>query len=159
MPELLDTFTSLRAKYAAIWPVSHHAAPNRTILMTTFTRPHWRGVYIIYRKEQEEPLYVGSAGKLERSSSGPVVKGQTVRSRLFFSNTPYFFDPATHLWRYGPTTSGAPPAGYRAFVPIPDLRIESFHLPKTHAASSLEHLLLQGCVNEFGNLPVANQRF
>ena len=129
--------------------------------MASFKPPHWRGVYIIYRLEQIEPLYIGSAGKLKRGSSAVINTGQTVRQRLFNANQPYYFDRGqdVHVWRYSPFDPHVPPAGYHANIPISDIRIESFHLPDTHAPSTLEHLLLQACVNEFGNLPLANQKF
>lgn len=157
MSELTATFTCLHGIYHGLWPVTTHAGQTRVKLMQSFAL--WQGVYIIYRNAANEPLYVGSAGKLERGADGVEVSGQTVRQRLFASTTPYTFDRCADVWRYGPTTSGVPPVGYHFQVPVSDLRIESFHVPDTQAPSVLEHLLLQGCVNQFGNLPVANQKF
>ena len=157
--ELNDTFTSLCQRYSAVWLLTNHLGPTRRGFMKTFTRPHWQGVYVIYSGNQSEPLYVGSAGKLERGPLGPINSNQTVRQRLFYSSTPYHFDRINPIWHYGPTNQNVSPAGYHYNVPLPNIRIESFHIPNTHAASSLEHILLQGCVNEFGNLPVANQEF
>ena len=159
MPELTDTFSNLRAIYSNVWAMTVHAGPNRAALLETFAAPHWYGVYIIYRHQQQEPIYVGSAGKLERSPVGAVRKGQFVKYRLSGANTPYFLDPDVAVLRYGPTTTGAGPAGYNSSVQMADIYIESFHIPATQAATPLEHLLLQGCVREFGNLPEANQKF
>ena len=160
MPELTETFTNLKNLYAGIWALTNHAGPDRAALMATFAAPHWNGVYIIYQKTQVEPLYIGSAGKLERNAHGVLIRtGQAVRKRLFAGNSPYFFDKDNPVWRYGPTTPDVPPAGYRFQIPIPTIHIDSFHVPNTHAATVLEHVLLQGSVNEFGNIPVANQKF
>lgn len=148
MRDLTGTFTSLKTLYSDIWEPTNHAGSDRAALMATFAAPHWHGVYIIYQDAQVEPLYIGSAGKLERNANGVLIRsGQTVRRRLSHANTPYFFDRANPVWRYGPTTPTVPPAGYNFQIPIPDIHIESFHLPNTHAATVLEYVLLQGCVN------------
>jgi len=159
MPELTDTFTNLKNIYADIWPLTNHAGLNRAALMGAFTAPHWYGVYIIYQSGQIEPVYIGSAGKLEKDADGALVRtGQKVRQRLFYANTPYLFDRADPVLRYGPTTPTVPPDGYDFYIPIQNIYIDSFHVPDTHAATALEHILIQGCVNEFGRLPVANQK-
>lgn len=159
MAETNDTFSVLVARYSAVWELTNHTGATRASLMASFKPPHWRGVYVIYRLEQIEPLYIGSAGKLERGPNGVKNVGQTVRQRLFYANQPYYFEREVHVWRYRPFDSHVPPAGYHANIPICDIRIESFHVPDAHAPSALEHLLLQSCVNEFGNLPQANQKF
>lgn len=44
-------------------------------------------------------------------------------------------------------------------VPLSDIRVEYFKFDKTSALapSVLEHLFIQGHLNEYGNLPPANQ--
>jgi hypothetical protein len=155
MLELKATFTSLYKQYESAFGVTTHEGTDRDTLMRS-VRSSSPGVYIICAKgENPLPLYIGSSGKI-----GPDLtpSGSNVRKRLFWSNTPYHFDRKAPFWRYDPTTSGVPPGGYSASVPVADLLLTIFALPHPYCPAVLEHLLLQGFINEFGRLPAANQK-
>ena len=154
MPELTSTFTALYAQYGEVFRLTTHEGADRANLMQTVPG-EFPGVYLIWKKGVPQPLYIGSSGKI-----GPDLSpsGSNVKRRLFGANTPYHFDKNAPVWRYGPTTAGVPPAGYFYEVPISDLRMSIFALPPPQAPAVLEHLLLQGFINEFGRLPVANQK-
>jgi hypothetical protein len=51
-----------------------------------------------------------------------------------------------------------PPEGYFREVPVADLTLTLFALPHPQSPAVLEHVLLQGFINEFGRLPTANQK-
>ena len=131
-----------------------HQAVDRVSLMKTVPGGV-AGVYLILKKGDPQPLYIGSSGKI-----GPDLSrsGSTVKIRLFGANTPYHFDKKTGVWRHGPTTAGVPPAGYLHDLPIAALTLNVFAMPHPKSPAVLEHILLQGFINEFGRLPTANQK-
>jgi hypothetical protein len=110
---------------------------------------------LVWRKSENHPLYIGSSGKIEKDLA---LSGQTVRQRLFGSSTPYHFDATAHVFRYGPTTSGVPPAGYTYAINLADICISTIATPNNIAPTVLEHLLIQGYINQHGDLPAANQK-
>lgn len=154
MHELTSTFTALYAQYRQVFPVTTHQGVDRSSLMRTVPGG-FPGVYLIWKIGVSQPLYIGSSGKI-----GPDLSpsGSTVKTRLFGANTPYHFDKNAPVWRYGPTTAGVPPAGYFHEVPVTDLTLTLFALPHPQSPAVLEHVLLQGFINEFGRLPTANQK-
>ena len=154
MHELTSTFTALYAQYRQVFPVTTHEGVDRESLMRTVPSV-FPGVYLIWKKDVPQPLYIGSSGKI-----GPDLSpsGSKVKNRLFGANTPYHFDKNAPVWRYGPTTAGVPPTGYLHEVPVSDLTLTLFALPHPQSPAVLEHVLLQGFINEFGRLPTANQK-
>jgi hypothetical protein len=152
--ELTTTFTCLYAQYREIFSVTTHEGENRASLMATI-RYGFPGVYLIGRKNSHQPLYIGSAGKI-----GPDLRlsGSNVKTRLFSATTPYHFDRISHVWRYGPIMADLAQTAYIHEVPIVDLMLTIFNLPLPYSPAVLEHLLLQGFINEFDRLPTANQR-
>jgi hypothetical protein len=110
---------------------------------------------LVWRKSENRPLYIGSSGKVEK---GLALSGQKVRQRLFGSSTPYHFDTVARVFQYGPTTSGVPPAGYNHAINLADIRISIIATPNNIAPTTLEHLLIQGYINQHGDLPEANQK-
>ncbi|MDZ4289470.1 MAG: hypothetical protein U0984_16010, partial [Prosthecobacter sp.] len=99
------------------------------------------------------PLYIGSSGKIGK---GLVVSDSTIHHRLFGASTPYHFEE--EVFRFGPTTATVPPDGYTDSVPLRDLQIECYVVPSPKIPAAWEHLLLQGFINQFGDLPVVNQK-
>lgn len=114
-----------------------------------------RGVYLIFKKGESMPIYIGSAGKMIKGGSW---NNSTIRKRMFQANTPYHFDKKTDLLCYGPKTTGVPPAGYRHSIPLDAIEIITIELEAPYAPSALEHLLIQGFINQYGDLPEANQK-
>ena len=154
MSEINSTFTALFAQYQKVFTMTTHSAMDRASLMK-IVPGGVAGVYLILKKGNTEPLYIGSSGKI-----GPDLSpsGSTVKSRLFGANTPYHFDKTTAVWRHGPTTAGVPPEGYLYEQPIVGLTLSIFAMPHPKSPAVLEHILLQGFINEFGRLPAANQK-
>jgi hypothetical protein len=62
------------------------------------------------------------------------------------------------VFRYGPTTATVPPSDYKEEVALSDIQITCFTVPFPKIPAAWEYLLLQGFINQFGDLPVANQK-
>ena len=155
MPEMKENFNTLLGVYSSVFTTSHHVATTVSGLRKTVPRKV-TGVYIV-EETGDDPriLYIGSAGKIHK---GMTTSGSSIHSRMFGSSTPYRFDPAFNTFRYGPTTSGVPPAGYSMSFNVKDIKVTCITVPCPKAPSVLEHLLLQGHINQFGDLPNANQK-
>lgn len=152
MPDINQTFTNLLLRYDRIFSKSTHTGNTRSAMRTLI--PSKAGVYIISRiEESNRPLYIGSSGKIAR---GLVVSGSSIRSRLFAASTPYKFEE--DVFRFGPTTAGVPPDSYTNAVSLKDLQILCFVVTAPKIPAVWEHLLIQGFINEFGDLPIANQK-
>ena len=152
MSDLNQTFTDLISKYKDSFSSSTHTGDRRESILAKI--PKKAGVYVIsVRTQLTKPLYIGSSGKvckgLKASSSG-------IYSRMKGANTPYKFEGA--VLRHGPTTATVPPAGYADFISLNDLLITCFVLPASKIPAAFEHLLIQGFINEFGDLPLINQK-
>jgi hypothetical protein len=154
MCEINKNFDDLYKIYRSKFNPTEHAGKTRESLMKSM--PHKRGVYLIWKRSDDKHklLYIGSSGKIKK---GNLPSGQDVRKRMFGSSTPYKFD-STDIFKYGPTTTGVPPARYKKSVRLSDIQIEVFATPTNVAPSVLEHLLIQGYVNQFKDLPEANQK-
>jgi hypothetical protein len=114
------------------------------------------GVYVIRMSGTGgRALYIGSAGKIHK---GMTPSASTIRSRMLNSLTPYRLDKTHNVFRYQPTTAGVPPAGYRAQVALSDLNVMCMEVRQPVAPAVLEHLLIQAHINQFGDLPAANQK-
>jgi hypothetical protein len=156
MPELTQNFDDLYRIYSALFPHSDHVGATRAEFMKAVPKvPNVPGVYLVWRKSESRPLYIGSSGKCEKNLT---LSGQTVRQRLFGSSTPYHFDAIAHVFRYGPTTTGVPPAGYTNAINLANIRISILATRKNIAPSALEHMLIQGYINQHHDLPEANQK-
>lgn len=155
MPEMNDTFTTLFAAYSLAFATSRHASPTVSGLRSSVARKV-TGVYIVEEtRNLHRILYIGSSGKIH---TGMTTSGSSIHSRMFSSSTPYRFDSVSNTFCYGPTTSGVPPAGYSMTVGLKDVTVTCIAVTSPKAPSVLEHLLLQGHINEFGDLPAANQK-
>jgi hypothetical protein len=156
MPEIRNTFDQLYAMYTAEFPPTTHIGATRTGLRGTMQEgvPNRPGVYVIYERTSDIPIYIGSAGKIGRNL---VASGSTMRTRIFQSTTPYHFDNDEDLFRYGPRDADVPPVGYASDFPIANIRIECLVVPHPLAPSVLEHLLIQGFINQYHDLPLVNR--
>ncbi len=152
MSELNQTFAELFAKYREIYPITVNHGGDRSGILKNV--PKGAGVYVIARQSDlAKPLYIGSSGKV---SKGLKASPSNIYKRLMYASTPYKFD-GTQL-HYGPTTATVPPHGYTDSADLNELQITCFKLPASTIPSALEHLLIQGFVNEFGDLPLVNQK-
>jgi hypothetical protein len=116
--------------------------------------PNVPGVYVISAiAALHRPIYIGCSGKISR---GLAVNAATMRRRLRGAKTPYKFDGDE--FHFGPTSTGVPPSGYTSAFKVRDLKVTCLQTPANIAPAALEALLLQGCVHDFGDLPVANQK-
>ena len=130
---------------------SEHFGQNANQLLADV--PALPGVYVISAiAALHRPIYIGSSGKISR---GLAVNAATMRRRLRGAKTPYKFDREEFL--FGPTSTGVPPSGYTSAFKVRDLKVTCLQTPANIAPAALEALLLQGCINDFGELPVANQ--
>lgn len=147
-------FDDLYNMYSAKFRTTDHSGATQKDLIKNLreTVPNVRGVYVV-RLDTGDPLYIGSSGKIEK---GARLAGQKVWQRLANSTTPYHIDVGN--FRYGPTTSGVPPADYTDAIKLDRVRISVIETPPNIAPSVLEHLLLQGHFNQYGDLPPANRR-
>jgi hypothetical protein len=149
----------LAARYSAL--LQEAKASLRCSLCTGSTKsellgkvPRAAGVYIISEKAGDgRPLYIGCSGKLGRDL---VPSGSHMRQRLNGALTPYQFTQSEFC--FSPTSSGIPPADYASRMKIEHIQIDCLPTPVGMAPVFLESALLQGFINEFGALPVANQK-
>ncbi len=155
MPELDDTFTRLLNQYSSVFSTTTHTALTCSELRQLVPR-NVTGVYIVKStSDNGRVLYIGSSGKIHK---GMASSGSSIRNRMFGSSTPYRFNNHTNTFCYGPTTSGVPPEGYTSEVPVCEIRVTCLSVANPKAPSALEHLLLQGHITEFHDLPDANQK-
>jgi hypothetical protein len=75
---------------------------------------------------------------------------------MFGASTPYRFDDK--FFRFGPTTATVPPAGYTGAIALSDIQITCFAVFAPKIPAAWEHLLLQGFINQFADLPIVNQK-
>ena len=113
------------------------------------------GVYVIHDRILKKVLYIGSSGKI---SPDLTPSKSTVKNRLFNANTPYHFDKNEDVWRYNPTSSGVPPKGYQDCINLSALQITILRTPPNMIPAALEHILIQGYINQYAKLPTANQK-
>lgn len=131
---------------------SEHLGQNANEILADV--PDFLGVYVISPiSGQRRPIYIGSSGKISR---GLVVSKSTIRNRLRGAKTPYKFDGEEFL--FGPTSTGVPSTGFASMLKMRDLKVTCLQTPTNIAPAALEALLLQGCIHDFGDLPVANQK-
>ena len=156
MTELEENFDALIKKYKSAFVYGYSEYKGNTLfeLLKRF-KNNGPGVYVIWSSDMNLPVYIGSSGKISR---GMQVSSNTVRKRLFYANTPYHFNRKKHIFQFSPTTSGVPPAGYKDQILIRDIKIDVFITPESIAPSVLEHLLIQGFINQHRDLPLANQK-
>lgn len=152
MNDLQKKFSELTADHSNMFQQSDYEGTTRNELMTAVPS-HVRGVYFLMKKGVEQPLYIGSSGKIEQ---GMQLSGSHIRSRLFNSTTPYHFSDDMLQW--GPTTATVPPDDYKHSMPLCDVVITIIPTGNRIAPAVLEHLLIQGFINEFGDLPECNQK-
>lgn len=153
MPDINQTLANLLLKYADTFVTSTHTGATRKILQSSVP-PEIAGVYMIAKKnESHRPLYIGSSGKIGR---GLETSGSSIRTRLFNASTPYRFKE--EVFCFGPTSAKVPPDGYTHEIPLNDLQIVCFRVPNPKIPAAWEHLLIQGFINQFGDLPIANQK-
>ena len=115
------------------------------------------GVYVILRKDNQKPIYIGSSGKI---SKGNILSGSNVKKRICGALTPYKVEDK-HFY-YEPSKEkdeNKMPLSYGKNLPLADLEFHIFYTKSLGIVPAcLEHLLIQGCINEFGDLPEANQK-
>lgn len=154
MPEMYESFTRLLDLYSGVFPTTTHTAPTYADLKALIPKTV-PGVYIVKQTANEgRVLYIGSSGKIHK---GMASSGSSIHSRMFGSSTPYHFDTAADTFCYGPTTPGVPPAGYNTVVPVSSISVTCLAVTNPKAPCALEHLLIQGHITEFHDLPDANQ--
>jgi hypothetical protein len=180
MPELTQNFDDLYRIYGAFFPHSHHTGANRATLEKSV--PAKRGVYLIWRThapptqqggrhsienrsaadnltdKQLQLIYIGCSGKIKKRM---VLGAGNVHTRLFGAATwmPYLFDGKANLFRHdpGPKASNGRPSCYHKSIPISEIEISVIATPNKIAPSALEHLLIQGYINQHSDLPEVNQ--
>ena len=154
--ELQENFDSLFARYsrASSFRYFEIASQSRSQLQSSFSCDG-PGVYLIWKEGEKRPLYIGSAGKVSKKLE---IGKSTVKKRMFQASTPYHFDKNKPILRFCPKDATVPPSGYSHSIPVPELRIGVFITPPNLAPAVLEHLLIQGFINQFGDLPEANQK-
>lgn len=154
MNELSQKFSDLFKYYSDFFKLDKYTGCSRAELMDKVST-NKRGVYSYWVKGELFPIYIGCAGKV---SVDGALSGNTVRTRIFSANTPYHFSKDTNYLLYNPTTAGVPPEGYKDKIAIECITIKIISINDTTAPAALEHLLLQGFINEYGTLPLANQK-
>jgi hypothetical protein len=181
MPDLTQYFDDLYRIYGAFFPHSHHTGANLATLEKSV--PAERGVYLIWRThaaatqqdgrhsienrsasdnltdKQLQLIYIGCSGKIKK---GMVLGAGNVRKRLFgglSTWTPYLFDGKAGLFQYdpGPKAPSGRPKCYHKSIPINEIEISVIATPNKTAPSALEHWLIQGYINQHGDLPEVNQ--
>jgi hypothetical protein len=152
--EIAQNFDVLYCIYSALFPHTNYLGATSAILEKNI--PATRGVYLIWRKAEKELIYIGCSGKIK---NGMISGAGDVRKRLFGPSTytPYIFEQK--LFKYGPVsrTSGGRPANYDKSISINEIQISVISTPEKVAPAALEHLLIQGYINQHGNLPEANR--
>lgn len=155
MIDINDKFTSLLKKYSGIFNTTQHTCTTCEGLRGQIPKGV-TGVYIVKEARNDGRIvYIGSAGKIHK---GMTVGGSSIHKRMFYSSTPYRFDKIKNTFCYGPTTTSVPPAGYKFSISVGNIIVLCIDVASPFAPSALEHLLIQGHITEFGDLPVANQK-
>lgn len=175
MPELTQNFDDLYRIYSDLFSHSNHTGANRAALENSV--PAKRGVYLIWRTRAQQDgrhspenrsvtdslndkqlIYIGCSGKIKKKM---VLGAGNVRRRLFGPSTwtPYLFDSKANLFRYdpGPKAASGRPVFYHKSIPIDEIEISVIATPNNRAPAALEHLLIQGHINQHGDLPEVNQ--
>lgn len=106
-------------------------------------------------RSTDRPIYIGCAGKISKEGE---LNGNTIKNRMFSANTPYHFSKTSDDYFFGPTTATVPPKGYDSEYPMKDLIIKLIIITNNTAPTALEHILLQGFINEYASQPEANQK-
>jgi hypothetical protein len=150
--DIFKSFSEILCDCYKSFNVKEYSGESRILLMNSVNETN-AGVYILWKKGETYPFYIGCAGKIQKNGGR---EGRSVRDRLFSAKTPYNIDKE-HLL-YSPTTSGASPAEYNKKVALSELIVEIISVRADIAPAALEHLLLQGFLNEHQRLPEANQQ-
>ena len=152
MNSLLTGYSDHLQEAVATLRASEHLGQSANEILADV--PDFPGVYVISPiSGQRRPIYIGSSGKISRDLAA---SKSTMRGRLRGANTPYKFDGEG--FHFGPTSTGVPPVGYASKLKVRDLKVTCLQTPANIAPAALEALLLQGCIHDFGDLPVANQK-
>lgn len=154
-------FSDLFNFYSEIYSVITVEGASRSDLMAKIPASI-HGVYTFWSSNAKQPFYIGCAGKISRKkslekNSAIELSGNKVKSRMFNASTPYHFSKSSNFIQFSPTTAGVPPEGYNSSIAVNDLIIKVICIHDLTAPAALEHLLIQGYINEFGDLPEANQ--
>ncbi len=147
-------FSELFRHFTAYYPSETYAGDSRASLMEQIPTGK-RGVYTYWKKGAINPFYIGCSGKIDKTSE---LCGNTMKSRMFQANTPYHFSKTENYLFFEPTTATVPPAGYQSYFQISEVEIKTIEITDKIAPAALEHLLIQGFINEYGCLPLANQK-
>lgn len=126
--------------------------------------PDEPGVYIVWTKKLDQKVvYVGSTGKIENNGNSGIRWGKGTLKKRCERWTPYFFNDENlsfmHGPKYGTREQRYAQDAYTYRVPLKDIVVEyfEFHKNVTWAPAVLEHILIQGHLNQYGYLPPANQ--
>lgn len=154
MNELQLSFDELFEQYQHQFPLMTFTASSRAEFMQ-IVPTQLRGVYSYWKKDATRPFYIGCAGKVGKDGR---LSGNTIKARMFQANTPYHFKKEANTLCFGPTTAGVPPAGYVHSIDMSDIVIRALIIEDNTAPAALEHILIQGYVNQYHSLPQANQK-
>jgi hypothetical protein len=168
MPELYNPFVSLLVSYQTAFQESghHHVVANHaTCTGLLGALPALPGVYLIRDTTSDRLLYIGCTGKISRNRNNIAARNKgTLRGRMG-RWTPYSFkfnpNHFSYCVNYAPGTTARGPnqvISYNHKIAVANISIEAFAFDAAMplSPSVLEHLLLQGFLNQFGSLPVCN---
>lgn len=150
--DIFKSFSEMFCDCNKTFNVKECSGESREILMNSVNENN-SGVYILWKKGEAYPFYIGCAGKIQKNEGK---ESRSVRKRLFSAKTPYHIDKEYLL--YSPKTSGASPDGYNKKISLSELIIKIISVRDNISPAALEHLLLQGFLNEHQRLPEANQQ-
>lgn len=161
MNDLSEKYTDLARHYGTVFEGGHLNIENIINIDDLLRRlPKAPGVYII--KKGEEIIYIGSAGKFKKGKCW----GNGVLSGRGSRWAPYFFNDIDDKFYFCPNHEPERQKkerynknAYRCSHLVSELKIECFVFSKEcHLAPSvLEHILIQGHINEYDDLPPANK--
>jgi hypothetical protein len=153
MPELMDSFDTLFADYKAKLPHACYSALSRKELYRQM--PDAPGVYIVFREGQEKPVYIGCAGEIAR---GARLTDQTLLARIRSGHLPRGFDDCGFQYDAHGNKGKRSTTQYHHSIPLAEIKVCTLETPGLLAPAALEHLLIQGVINQYGDLPEANQK-
>jgi hypothetical protein len=161
MNALTFSFTELFNYFSQKYEVHEIQVSSRSELSKNIPA-HIRGVYSFWAKKSNHPIYIGCAGKISRNKKDVgdqsiILRGNDVKKRLSYASTPYHFSKELDILFYSPTTAKVKPEGYHSQISLNEIIIKIICIDDITSPAALEHLLIQGYINEFGNLPLANQ--